>query len=258
MTRQKTYVRRTQEPRFLTPHLRHTQYAELVELKRCVADEAVRQGPLSILDIGVGRGRLIGELGSIPEIWRCVRRYTGIDHDPVELSKARSLIAGGDLERSVELLLLDARQLEGIGASYDLIWATYFTAGNFRPDIDARHASSTDAIQVLLSDGNPAFDHVFSTAYKMLRPEGLLILGSTYIDNDATRCRQEDFYRKCGMTIITGPTHSFTATKEGFWSERFSEGRLRQYLSWAPTKRMRIIPLDTYEFARMVIVGAAP
>ncbi|MEW5997115.1 MAG: hypothetical protein AB1657_06025 [Candidatus Micrarchaeota archaeon] len=61
-----------------------------------------------------------------------------------------------------------------------------------------------------------------------------------------------DFYRKCGMTVITGPEDSFTATLERYWSQRFTEERVRDYLDFVPAGDISFIDLDTYEFAMMV------
>ncbi|MBC7689699.1 MAG: hypothetical protein H7211_16145, partial [Aquabacterium sp.] len=47
---------------------------------------------------------------------------------------------------------------------------------------------------------------------------------------------------------------SFTATKEGFWSQRFSPQKLLSYLSFASPKNISFTPLDTYDYAMQVRV----
>jgi hypothetical protein len=40
------------------------------------------------------------------------------------------------------------------------------------------------------------------------------------------------FIPKMGMTIITGEQDSFTATKERFWSQRFTKEKLLNYFKF--------------------------
>jgi len=63
---------------------------------------------------------------------------------------------------------------------------------------------------------NLTFKTIFSNLYALLNPGGEIVIGACYIDNDATRLKQEHSYKKMGMTIITTNEDSFTATKEGF------------------------------------------
>jgi hypothetical protein len=60
------------------------------------------------------------------------------------------------------------------------------------------------------------FDIIFSNAYNMLNLNGEILISACYIDNENTRKKQELFYQKLGMTIITDAEDSFTATKERF------------------------------------------
>jgi hypothetical protein len=101
-------------------------------------------------------------------------------------------------------------------------------------------------------DQNLKFESIFSSAYALLNPGGNLVLGATYIDNDATRLKHEQAYTKMNMHVITDEADSFTATKEGFWSQRFTEDQLHRYLQFAPNTNITFIPLDTYNFARQV------
>ncbi len=85
-----------------------------------------------------------------------------------------------------------------------------------------------------------------------MNPGGEIVIGACYIDNDRTRIKQEESYIKMGMTIITSADDSFTATKERFWSQRFTKDRLKQYLNFVPPEKISFTPLDTYDYAMQV------
>lgn len=67
--------------------------------------------------------------------------------------------------------------------------------------------------------------------------QGEIVISACYIDNNRTRLKQEDSYRKMGMTIITNEKDSFTATKEKFWSQRFTREKLLNYLFFIKPKK---------------------
>jgi hypothetical protein len=78
------------------------------------------------------------------------------------------------------------------------------------------------------------------------------VIGACYLDNDSTRQKQEESYNKMGMTVITDAQDTFTATKEGFWSQRFTKEKLYNYLHFAAPEKIIITPLDTYNYAMQV------
>jgi hypothetical protein len=96
------------------------------------------------------------------------------------------------------------------------------------------------------------FETIFSHAYKMLNLNGEILIGTCYIDNENARKKQELFYRKIGMTIITGGEDSFTATKERFWSQRFTKEKLYAYFSFVKPEKIAFTKLDTYDYAMQV------
>jgi hypothetical protein len=55
-----------------------------------------------------------------------------------------------------------------------------------------------------------------------------------------------------GMTIITDKIDSFTATKEKFWSQRFTKEKLYNYLNFVDPEKITFMPLDTYSYAMQV------
>jgi hypothetical protein len=54
------------------------------------------------------------------------------------------------------------------------------------------------------------------------------------------------------MTVITSPSDSFTATKERFWSQRFTHQKMIEYFHFVEPGKISFIPLDTYDFAMQV------
>jgi hypothetical protein len=55
-----------------------------------------------------------------------------------------------------------------------------------------------------------------------------------------------------GMTTITDAQDSFVATREGFWSQRFTKEKLLRYAGFAEPERVSFTPLDTYYYAMQV------
>jgi cysteine synthase len=172
------------------------------------------------------------------------------------LKKAKITIESCKLGSKVRVFNLDARNLSQLKSSYDLILCTYFTAGDFVTEDFSFETDETGKLNVVFSlEKNESFDKVFRSAYNLLVVGGKLILGSIFVDNDSTRKKQEEFYKKCGMTIITRPTDSFTATKEEFWSQRFTKERIMEYFAFVEPRNIELRSLDTYDFAQMVVVS---
>ncbi len=99
---------------------------------------------------------------------------------------------------------------------------------------------------------NDKFTKIFKQAYEILNPKGEIIIGSVYVDNEMTRKKQEEAYKYWGWELITDKRDCFTATKEGWWSLRFTKKRIYNYLSFIPKSKFNFIPLDTYEYAMMI------
>lgn len=257
-------VDRTLDEKYMTPFLRNAQIAEFRELKRIINEiYSENKTPLTMLDIGVGDGRIPVFL-SKEKIWDKIKLYIGFDNSKIEIKKCKKVIKKNRIGDKVKVVYFDAVNLnkkarnEIFKHSYDLIICTYFTAGNFKPD-EIKIKTGRDGLILPYPksclEPNKKFIKIFKGAYKLLKPNGKIVLGSTYIDTDINRKRQEEFYKKCGMTIITSKKDSFTATKEGFWSQRFTEERIYNYFSWIKRKNIKFIPLDDYNFARMVIIS---
>lgn len=245
----KEHVEVTFNENNLSPYLLQAQWAEFVELKKALYEihGKVSKG-LKILDIGIGDARIPRHLSGINEIWNTISSYEGIDiaQNCVDLSKqvAESL----SIQNKVSSLLLDATHLENLQKKYHVILSTWFTVGNFYPST----FSFEDFQPGFDMSSNDKFSKVFRQAYEMLEEGGEIIIGSMYIDNENTRLKQEVAYRSFGWTVITDERDCFTASKEGWWSQRFTKERVYAYLNFIPKENISFTPLDTYNYAMMV------
>jgi SAM-dependent methyltransferase len=237
---------------YISEYLLQAQWAELVELKEVITEVYGRRGaPLEVLDIGIGDARVAKHLSGIEEIWDKVGHWDGIDNAMACVQLAGEVVAERGLQDKVSVRFFDATNLDQLARKYDLVVTTWFTAGNFYPP-DFPFATYGQEGERLDLERNETFEKVFSAAWALLRPGGELVFGSCYRDTDTTRQRQEEAYRKMGMTPITDAQDSFVATREGFWSQRFTEEKLRRYASFAEPQNISFTLLDTYEFAMQV------
>jgi SAM-dependent methyltransferase len=244
----KKHVADTFNENNLPEYLIQAQWAEFVELKKAITEIHNRKkSPLTVLDIGIGDARIIKHLVGIDEIWGMVGKYDGIDIAQNCVDIASKAIKDLKIGNKATVRLLDASKLEAIDRKYDLVISTWFTAGNFYPtkfDFN-KFKPGYDM------SSNDKFTNILKKAYALLNPGGELIIGSMYIDNEATRKKQEDAYRGFGWRIITDERDCFTATKDGWWSQRFTKERVHDYLDFIPRKNISFINLDTYEYAMM-------
>jgi len=257
-------VDRTLDERYMTPFLKNAQIAEFKELKNIIRNVYLKtKTPLNILDIGVGDGQVPILLSKEP-IWRKINLYVGFDNSKIEFKKAKNAIKQKGIEEKVKIVYFDAVNLDKKTSNeifkhkYDLVICTYFTAGNFKPDEIKIKTGKNGLIVPYPKDylePNKKFVKIFKGAYNLLENNGKIVLGTTYIDCDVNRIRQEEFYEKCGMTVITSKKDSFTATKEGFWSQRFTKKRIYDYFSWVKRDKIKFVNLDNYNFARMIIIS---
>ena len=237
---------------YISEYLLQAQWAELVELKKVIAEVHQRKGaPLEVLDIGIGDARVAKHLSGIEEIWNKVAHWDGIDNAMACVQLATEAVAERGLQEKVSVRFFDATNLYQLTKKYDLVLTTWFTAGNFYPP-DFPFDTYGQEGQRLDLERNETFEKVISAAWGLLNPGGELVFGSCYLDNDTTRLRQEEAYLKMGMTPITDAQESFVATREGFWSQRFTEEKLRRYAFFVPPQNFSFTPLDTYDYAMQV------
>ncbi|OFZ24128.1 MAG: hypothetical protein A3D92_08835 [Bacteroidetes bacterium RIFCSPHIGHO2_02_FULL_44_7] len=255
-------VERTLNDNFLTDALRSSRSRELQLLQeRLLALSGKFETPLRIFDIGIGDGYV--PLRFEKKLLENIEQYIGIDNSPQEIEYCEKNVRQAGLVGKVKALEFDATNLDDLSfrkklpLPFHAVICTYFTPGNFRPDEiklewDARGRIVPYPKSVL--EPNTKFQKVFSDAYDLLGSGGELILGSTYIDSPATRIKQEEFYKNCGMHAITSENDTFTATQEGFWSQRFTEERIFSYINWVVREDIKLVPIGTDSFSRMVVV----
>jgi hypothetical protein len=237
---------------YISEHLVQAQWAEFVELKKVITDLAKRQGrPIAILDIGVGNARIPKHLCGVKEIWDMVAFYDGTDNAQACVDISTKNIADLGIQDKVRAHLFEAVNLDQWQKKYDMVITTWFTAGNFYPDNFSFENYQTATERLDLSR-NEKFETIFKNAYGLLHPGGEVVIGACYLDNESTRFKQEESYAKMGMTVITNAADSFTATKEGFWSQRFTKEKLQRYLNFVVPEKISFTSLDTYEYAMQV------
>ena len=237
---------------YISEHLIQAQWAEFIELKKVITELAIKKNaPISILDIGIGNARIPKHLCGVKEIWDMVGEYDGTDNAMACVDISNKNIAELHIQNKVTAHFFEATNLNKWQKKYDLVITTWFTAGNFYPD-NFSFENYKNSVQRLDLSKNEKFDTIFSAAYNLLNPGGELVLGACYLDNDSTRQKQEESYNKMGMTVITDAQDTFTATKEGFWSQRFTKEKLYNYLHFAAPEKIIITPLDTYNYAMQV------
>jgi hypothetical protein len=236
----------------LPEELLQAQWAEFIELKKIITEQFLsKKKPISILDIGIGSARVPKHLCGIPEIWEMIGTYDGIDNALPCINLSKKVIEDLNIGNKVSTQFMQADEIGNLNRTYDLVITTWFTPGNFFPD-NFPFESYDPAHQRLGLSKNEKFETVFSSGYQLLTPGGEIVLGSCYIDNDNTRKKQEAFYRKLGMTVITDALDEFTATKERFWSQRFTQEKMLNYFAYVSPEKIVFTPLDTYQFAMQV------
>ncbi|MEO7393899.1 MAG: hypothetical protein ABIU11_03090, partial [Chitinophagaceae bacterium] len=167
------------------------------------------------------------------------------------LAISNRVIKDLNIQDKAKVIFLEAQNLNTLSTSYDMIITTWFTAGNFYPE-NFSFETYKEAGPRLDLYKNERFEKIFSSAYNLLNTGGEIVLGACYIDNDNTRKKQEAFYKKLGMNVVTDKEDTFTATKENFWSQRFTKQKLQTYFSFVAPEKITFIPLDTYDFAMQV------
>jgi precorrin-6B methylase 2 len=244
--------RKSFDEKYLSEELLQAQWAEFIELKKVITELYLQEKhPITILDIGIGNARIAKHLSGIPEMWQMIASYDGTDNAEACVTLSQQIVNNLKIEDKVTVYHFDASNLDQWNKKYDLIITTWFTAGNFYPENFSFENYATSNHRLNLSE-NKKFDAIFSNAYKLLNQGGEIVIGACYIDNKNTRNKQEQAYQKMGMTVITKPEDSFTATKEGFWSQRFTKEKMLHYLGFVDPTKITFIPLDTYDYAMQV------
>jgi hypothetical protein len=245
-------VQKSFDDHYLSEELIQAQWAEFVELKKAITEVFLKKGsPITLLDIGIGNARIARHLSGIPEMWQMIQSYEGTDNAEACVNLAQTTAKELHIEDKLKIHFLDAIHLDQLHKTYDLIICTWFTPGNFYPE-NFPFGSYDSTSEKLDLSKNEKFTSIFSKAYSMLNSGGEIILGACYIDNDSTRKKQEQSYLKMGMKIITDSEDSFTATKQQFWSQRFTKEKIIAYLPFVDPFKIEFTPLDTYNYAMQI------
>ena len=245
-------VRASFDLNYISEYLVQAQWAEFIELKKVIIEIADRnKRPVSILDIGIGNARIPKHLCGIKDIWDKVAFYDGTDNAMACVEISNREIEKLNITDKVAAHYFDAANLDKWNKKYDMVISTWFTAGNFYPD-DFPFNSYKGSGKKLDLTTNKKFTTIFHNAYDLLNPGGEVVLGACYLDNNSTRLKQEASYQKMGMNLITDASDSFTATREGFWSQRFTKEQIFRYLGFIPQEKFIFTALDTYQYAMQV------
>ena len=177
---------------YISEPLIQAQWAEFIELKKVINElSKKKKASISILDIGIGNARIPQHLCGIKEIWEMVSLYDGLDNAQACVDISNKTIAEYNIQDKVFAHHFDASQLHKWGKKYDLVITTWFTDGNFYPpdfpfETYGRSGGRLDLTR------NKKFETIFSDAYHIVNPGGEVLIGACYIDNEATRQKQEE------------------------------------------------------------------
>ncbi len=245
-------VRTSFDLNYTSEYLIQAQWAEFIELKKVITEICDRnKRPVTILDVGIGNARIPKHLCGIKDIWDKVAFYDGTDNAMACVNISNTEIEKLNISDKVAAHYFDATNLDKWNKQYDMVITTWFTAGNFYPD-GFPFDSYKDSGKKLDLSTNKKFTSIFRNAYYLLNPGGEVVIGACYLNNESTRLKQEHSYHKMGMTVITDAADSFTATKERFWSQRFTKEQIFNYLNFIPAEKFIFTALDTYEYAMQV------
>ena len=199
-------------------------------------------GRYRIADLGCGdgyHGLIFGPASAV---------YHGYEFSPqlAEIARKRWHDAG---IRQADLIFGDLANATPPSEFYDLVFCLYFTAGNFR-DIYDDLGVYTDAYL----DRNPAFVRIFTTFYRALKTGGLMFL-TIYRDVPEAETEQRDMYENTGQHVLTPAGSRFVATREKFWSVRFTVSSLVSNLAASGVPRDAIAFHDLNSIAWLIEVS---
>lgn len=194
---------------------------------------------LAIADIGCGDG-YHGEIFG-PDA-KC---YHGFEISSEMAQKSRERWQGIE---GAQVFEGDASSILLPTDTYDIAWSLYFTSGNFRQEFEDL-VLYDDAYL----DKNPAFIGIVDRFYDALKQGGKLFL-TVYKDLPKTEATQREFYQKTGQTVVTPLGSRFVATKEDFWSVRWTEESMLSNLRACGIEPEQVVFNDLNDIAWLVEV----
>jgi len=198
--------------------------------------------PLRIADIGCGDG-YHGEI--FASACDC---YHGFEISSEMAHKTRVRWGNNGLKNAA-IFEGDAGKAVLEPNSYDVAWSLYFTPGNFREELDDIRKYDDAYL-----NQNPAFVRVISNFHNALRPNGRILL-TVYKDKPETEEAQRTFYTKTGQTLITPKGSRFVATKENFWSVRWTKESMLFNLKACGIEPEKVQFHDLNEISWIVEIG---
>lgn len=145
--------------------------------------------------------------------------YHGFELAPQMAQMARTRVRSENLQRAriIEGDLLDAQVEERF---YDLVVCLYFTPGNLR-DVSEDLALYDDEYL----DHNPVFTAIVARFWRALRAGGRMLL-CVYRDCAQAEAVQYALYERSGQHVVSERGQRFVATREGFWSARWTRASM--------------------------------
>ncbi len=227
-------VQKTLDPNFV-----HPKILEARQIQDRIIQERFQGQSLRIADIGCGDGYHGETFGSDSEL------YHGFEISSEMASKTRKRWQDQGFDHS-QVFEGDAGRVDLPSNFYDVAWSLYFTSGNFREEF--KNLKQYDDAYL---DKNPAFVRIVNNFYKALRPGGKLFL-TVYKDKPETEAAQREFYKMTGQTVVTPLGSRFVATKENFWSVRWTEQSMLSNLAECGIKPEQVQFNDLNEVSWLV------
>jgi SAM-dependent methyltransferase len=197
---------------------------------------------LAIADIGCGSGYH----GSI--FAPASRLYHGFEIAPELADRARARWRRDELDHA-EIFVGDAADARLEDELYDVVLCLYFTAGNLRDPANDLSVYTDDYL-----DENPKFIRVVANFYEATKPGGSMFL-TVYKDVPAAEQAQREFYEATGQHVVTPRGLRFVATKENFWSARWTKRSMLSNLAACAIGEDRVRFVDLNSIAWMVEIG---
>jgi len=193
-----------------------------------IVTERFRGKKLAIADIGCGDG-YHGEIFA-PD----AELYHGFEISSAMARQTSERWAENGLDNA-KVFHGDAAQINLEPNTYDVAWSLYFTPGNFREEFDDIRKYDDEYL-----DANPQFIKIIGNFYNALKPGGKIFL-CVYKDSPKTEALQRKFYKDTGQEVITPLGSRFVATKENFWSVRWTKRSMLSNLAECGIKPEQII-----------------
>ena len=182
-----------------------------------IVSERFAGRPLRIADLGCGDAYHASLLAPY-------ELYHGFELAPQMARMARARMREEGLGRA-ELFEGDLLEVDVQNGFYDLVLCLYFTPGNFRDVSDDLTIYDDDYL-----DHNPVFTSIVRRFHRAMKSGGHMLL-CVYRDCAAAEAVQRELYESSGQHVETPRGQRFVATREGFWSVRWTRASMLSNLA---------------------------